>query len=105
KQILRSNPEFPRHLDISDERLYLAVRTIQGFLVMASINRNRSEENAIRLKTELATHDNQLDDFHARVEESGLRLTLGNVKAFHDDGITDADIQAVLQAISDVYLG
>jgi hypothetical protein len=96
---------FTTQLNISDRRLYLAIRTVQGHLLMDQLNFKASEDNTIRLTGELALHDNQLDDFHARVEESGLHLTLGSVKAFHDSGVTDGDVQSALQAIQDVFVG
>jgi hypothetical protein len=62
---------------------------------MASFNEHEAGENGIRLRTELATHRNRLDSFHARIEECGFRLLLSDLQAFHATGITEKDIQAI----------
>lgn len=103
--LAQSTPQFANQLDVADRRLYLAVRTVQGHLLMSALNRKQGDENAIRLVHELALHQNQLDDLHARVEEAGLRLNLRNIRAFTETGITQSDVQATVQAATDVYLG
>jgi hypothetical protein len=78
---------------IANTRLFKAIQTVTGHVLILSINERMSEDNAIRLRTEIAEHDVQLDSLDARVKEAGYRLTLGDLKAFHSSGVNDADIQ------------
>jgi hypothetical protein len=80
---------------ISNARLFKAVSTVGGHILMLSENQHMSEENVIRVRTELAEHDLQLDAIEGRIQEAGFRLTLGDLKAFHSSGITDADIKSL----------
>jgi len=84
-----------RHHAAGNERLYAAVRTVQGHLLMVSLNRHMAGENTVRLTTELAAHNNHLDSLRARVQEAGYRLVLSDLQAFHNTGITEADLQAI----------
>ena len=96
--------DYADQLDIADRRLYLAVRTVQGHMLMSAMNQKMADENTIRITHELALHENQLDDFLARVEEANLRLSLGNVKAYYETGVTSSDVQAIVGILNDVYL-
>jgi hypothetical protein len=94
------NAKFPAdrdgwHLLASNARLFKGVRTVSGHILMLSLNEHLSEDNVIRLRTELAEHDLHLDALEARIHESAYRLTLTDLKAFHSSGITDADIKTV----------
>jgi hypothetical protein len=80
---------------VANERLYQAVRTAQGYLLMISHNRHMSGENRLRLVTELSRHEQQLASFDGQITEAGFRLTLGDLKAFYGTGITEKDIQAI----------
>jgi hypothetical protein len=91
-------------LTVANDRLFKAVRTVDGHLLMLSLNQHISEENGVRLRTELASHGVQLDGLAGRVKEAGFRLTLGDLKAFHASGITDKDIQMVTSTITNGLL-
>ncbi len=92
------------NLRIANDRLFKAVRTLDGHLLMISLNQHISEENVVRLHAELASHDIRLDTLKTRVEEAGYRLTLGDLKAFHTSGITDQDIQTVADVFANGFL-
>ena len=89
---------------VSNARLFKAVSTVSGHVLMLSENQHMSEENVIRLRTELAEHDLQLDAIEGRIQEAGYRLTLGDLKAFHSSGITDADIKSLETAFLGVIM-
>jgi hypothetical protein len=92
------------NLRIANDRLFKAVRTVDGNLLMISLNQHISEENVVRLRAELASHDIRLDTLKTRVEEAGYRLTLGDLKAFHTSGITDQDIQTIADVFANGFL-
>jgi hypothetical protein len=87
------------HLTVANDRLFKAVRTVDGHLLMLSVNRHMSEENAVRLRTELAAHDVQLDSLKTRAQEASFRLHLGDLKAFHASGVTQEDLQVITNAL------
>jgi hypothetical protein len=88
----------------SNDRLFKAVRTVDGHLLLVSLNQHMSEENVVRLRAELASHDVRLDTLKTRVEEAGYRMTLGDLRAFHASGITDQDIQTIADVFSSGFL-
>jgi len=92
------------HLRVANERLFQAVRTVDGHLLMLSLNQHISEDNTVRLRAELASHDVNLDSLSSRVEEAGYRFKLGDLQAFHASGITDKDVQVVSSAITNALL-
>jgi hypothetical protein len=83
----------------TNERLFQAVRTVDGHLLMVTVNGHTSEENVIRLRKELADHDVRLDSYAARVNEANQRLELGNLRAYHATGVTQSDLQALTGAL------
>lgn len=89
----------------SNARLFQALRTLQGHVLLLSYNRHTAEENALRLGGELAEHALHLQATEARVEESGFRLTLGDLKAYHATGITDNDIRTVQSVLLGIIAG
>lgn len=89
----------------SNTRLVKAIRTVNGHLLFISENQHLAEENTIRLNTELAEHSLHLDAISARVQESGFRLTLGDLQAYHATGVTDADLQAIEAAAISLTVG
>jgi hypothetical protein len=92
------------NLTTANDRLFKAVRTVDGHLLMISLNQHISEENVARLHAELASHDIRLDTLKTRVEEAGYRLTLGDLKAFHTSGVTDQDIQTIADVFANGFL-
>jgi len=92
------------HLAVANVRLQKAVLLVDGQLLMLSLNEHLADENAIRLQSEIAEHDVNLDGLDGRAREAGFRLSLGDLKAFHHSGITQSDIQAIESAIL-VWIG
>jgi hypothetical protein len=93
-----------QHARGSNNRLFEAVKVIEGNLLVLSLNRRLSEENGLRLRTDLQEHDLHADIIIARAQESGLRIGLQELLAFHSSGITDADLQAAIGIVQQVFL-
>jgi hypothetical protein len=83
----------------SNVRLHKAISTIDGHLLMLSLNENLAADNVVRLDSEIAEHDMQIDGISARAREAGYRLALGDLKAYHASGITEDDIRVLETAL------
>jgi hypothetical protein len=83
----------------SNVRLHKAVATVDGHLLMLSLNENLAADNVVRLDSEIAEHDMQIDGISARAREAGYRLGMGDLKAYHASGITEDDIRVIETAL------
>ena len=92
------------HRRRSYERLNRAVRTLNVFTLMASMNQRLGEEHAVRLRGEVDEHNLHLDAVVARAEEASLRYGARDLLAFHSTGITEADLQVVIGAVHSALL-
>jgi hypothetical protein len=100
----------PRGVDtnLSNQRLWVAVKTVDAHLLILSVNQRLAFDNRIRLSHEITEHELHLDGVAARAEEAGLTLALADTAAFHGSGITQADLQAffgVIQSALLAYIG
>jgi hypothetical protein len=66
---------------------------------MLSLNENLAADNVVRLDSEIAEHDMQIDGISARAREAGYRLGMGDLKAYHASGITEDDIRVIETAL------
>ena len=94
-----------KNFSLANARLFKAVRTVSGHILMLSLNEHLSEENVIRLRMEIAAHGLHLDAYESRLNEAGFRLTLNDIQAYHRSGITDADIKSTYGALESAFLG
>jgi hypothetical protein len=92
------------NLTRANVRLQKAVALVDGSILLLSINEHLARENGVRVRKETSLHSVRLDSFERRTYEAGYRLTLGDLKAFHATGITDADLKAIESAAL-VFLG
>jgi hypothetical protein len=84
------------HAELSNNRLRRAVGSVNQYLLLTSLNLRYAEENGVRLRTEVAEHDLQLDHVVSRATEAGIRYSLRELVAFHTSGITEDDLRAVI---------
>lgn len=89
----------------SAERLSRAVSILQRYQLMTTVNRRYATRNSIALIGELQEHEIRVREVVVSGVEAEISFGLSELVAFHQGGITQADLQLVIGLTQDALLG
>jgi len=93
------------YAQISHSRLNQAIELILRSDFIINYNKQQADVLHRLLLGEIKDHANIVDSIILSTYEANIQLQIGDSKAFHDTGITDADLQMALQTIQAGFIG
>jgi hypothetical protein len=93
------------YAQISGNRLKKALELVLSTDFMLNYNKQQAAVLHRLLVGEIEEHSNNIDYIVLSTYEADISLHLGDSRAFHDTGITDTDLQLVIQTLQAGFVG